>query len=254
MNSLTKSFYLGRIWGIDVFIHSLFFVFFGLLGLMHILSSGILSAVVFLFFLTLVFGCVLLHEYGHCLVAKHYKIPVQNITLTPIGGVASIGAITNPDIELKVTIAGPLVNFVIALILLPLAVVSSYVWNNDFCMYLVTVNVILMVFNLIPAFPMDGGRILRALLSKKMSLVRATEKAVEVGTWAAIIMAITGVFVNPMLIFIAAFVYLAGRAELKMISSQAYVHFPHDNTRTQHFYAQDQQELINNLRKIFYRR
>ena len=85
MSSLTKSFYVGRIWGIDVFIHMLFFVFVGFLGLMYTLSAGIVVAVQVVFFLMLVFICVLLHEYGHCLTAKHYGVHVQNITLTPLG-------------------------------------------------------------------------------------------------------------------------------------------------------------------------
>ena len=255
MSSLTKSFYVGRIWGIDVFIHMLFFVFVGFLGLMYTLSAGIVVAVQVVFFLMLVFICVLLHEYGHCLTAKHYGVHVQNITLTPLGGVASIAPISNPDVELRVTIAGPLVNFVIALLLLPLAVVASYLWNMHLFMYLVAANVVLMLFNLVPAFPMDGGRILRATLAKRMSLLRATEKAVEVGTWAAVIMAIVGIFVNPMLVFIAIFVYFAGRAELNMIAAQSHMHFPHGNSGPHFYYtAQDREQLLNDLRNIFYRR
>ena len=255
MNSLTKSFYVGRIWGIDVFIHMLFFVFVGFLGLMYTLSAGILVAVQVLFFLLLVFTCVLLHEYGHCLTAKHYGVHVQNITLTPLGGVASIAPISNPDVELRVTIAGPLVNFVIAILLLPLAVVASSLWNMHLFMYLVAANVVLMLFNLVPAFPMDGGRILRAFLAKRMSLLRATEKAVEVGTWAAVLMAIVGIFVNPMLVFIAIFVYFAGRAELNMIAAQGHMHFPHGHGGTHFYYTtQDREQLLNDLRNIFYRR
>ena len=255
MNSLTKSYYLGRVWGIDVFIHMLFFVFVGFLGLMYTLSAGILFAIQVVFFLLLVFVCVLLHEYGHCLTAKHYNIHVQNITLTPLGGVASIAPISNPDVELRVTIAGPLVNFVIALLLLPLAVVASSLWNVHIFMYLVAVNVILMLFNLVPAFPMDGGRILRAILAKRMSLLSATEKAVEVGTWAAVIMGIVGIFINPMLVFIAIFVYFAGRAELNMIASQSHMHFPHGNNGSHYYFytTQDREQLLNDLRNIFYR-
>jgi Zn-dependent protease len=172
-------------------------------------------------FVLAVFACVALHEYGHALAAAHYGIRTLNIVMLPIGGIANIERIPeNPRQELVVAAAGPLVNVILA-ILLSIVQLIIYGWNfsfnqnlfqgNSYVMNLITVNISLLLFNLIPAFPMDGGRILRAILSFKIPRSKATKIASIVGQGFAVIFIYLGYNGNPGLLLIGIFVFMSAR-------------------------------------------
>ena len=179
-------------------------------------------------FVLAVFFCVVLHELGHALTAKHFGINTKKITLLPIGGVASLDRLPeSPKQELLVVLAGPLVNIFIALVLFFVIPVQEVFRLNftetfetlmsfslqNFLFYLFIVNVGLVVFNIIPAFPMDGGRILRALLAMKLNRVKATKIASSIGQFIAAFFLLIGLLYNPILIFIALFIFLGAYGE-----------------------------------------
>jgi Zn-dependent protease len=171
-----------------------------------------------------VFGCVLLHEFGHALMARRFGIETEDITLYPIGGVARLRRLPRaPGAELLIALAGPAVNFAIvgALTLLSAVGLEALVIDADlgmvaaFVEQLWWVNLILGAFNLIPAFPMDGGRVLRALLSGVLSRAQATSIAAGIGRVLAVLFGITALLVthNLMHVALAAFIFFASRAE-----------------------------------------
>lgn len=170
--------------------------------------------------ITLLFVTVVLHELAHSYVAQRYGIGIERIVLLPIGGVSAMEELPeDPGQEFRISIAGPLVNFLIAIICYGLffGLESSYPIIADFLNYFALVNVILGAFNLIPAYPMDGGRVLRAFLASRMSYMKATETAASVGKFLAIFMAVVGIFWNYFLILIALFIYIGADAEYKEI-------------------------------------
>ncbi|MBL7924580.1 MAG: site-2 protease family protein [Bacteroidia bacterium] len=222
---------IGSYKGIGIFIHWTFFLLLIWIGGDKMLENGKLSEVFAeIGFVLSVFMCVLLHEFGHALSAARYHIHTRDITLLPIGGVARLEKLPDlPRQELIVAMAGPFVNVLIILLLavfiffgkgFPIAVDFQDPSANSFVINLLMVNVSLVVFNLIPAFPMDGGRILRSLLAMKWSKQRATRIAVAVGQSIAVLFVIAGLFVNPFLILIGVFVFLGAQAELKMVLQQ----------------------------------
>jgi Zn-dependent protease/CBS domain-containing protein len=183
-------------------------------------------------FVLLLFLCVVLHEFGHAIAAKGYGINTPDITLLPIGGVARLERIPEePKQELVIAAAGPAVTAIIALCLfaviasrggndLPASIHSASIQGGDLVANIFKINVYLLVFNLIPAFPMDGGRVLRALLATRLTYARATQVAATVGQAFAFLFGIVGLFgipgvypANPFLIFIALFVYLGASQE-----------------------------------------
>lgn len=203
--------------------HVTFLLLLGFITFANLLSGAPAGAVIggVLFFLAL-FGCVLLHEYGHALMARQFGIPTRDITLLPIGGVARLERMPDkPWQELWVALAGPAVNVAIALVLAayltftggwePLASLSSA--NGGFAERLLVVNVFLVLFNLLPAFPMDGGRVLRSLLALRMEHARATRIAASLGQGMAIVFGCFGLFANPMLLLIALFVWVGAAQE-----------------------------------------
>ncbi len=214
---------LGNVAGIGVYVHWSFW----LLPAWILLSSGgglggALSTVLFVF---AIFGCVVLHELGHALMARHFHIGTCDITLYPIGGVASLERIPRrPLQELAIALAGPAVNVVIAAALFVLLLVvgvgtQGLVFTfagGSFLVNLLLVNVALVVFNMLPAFPMDGGRVLRAFLAMRLPYLRATEIAVRVGQLVAIVLGLVGLLTGGTLLFVALFVFLAAQAELSM--------------------------------------
>lgn len=178
-------------------------------------------------FLLMVFLCVLLHEFGHALSAARYGIPTKDITLLPIGGLARLEKIPErPGHELVVAIAGPAVNVIIIIVLavvmyfgkgLPLGLDFIRPESNSFVVNLMLVNISLVVFNMIPAFPMDGGRILRSLLAMKLSKLKATKIAARIGQIISVGFVVFGWLYSPMLILIGIFIFFGAKAELKHI-------------------------------------
>src|SRR5262249_35723035 len=177
--------------------------------------------------LAAMFGCVVLHELGHALTARHYRIGTRAITLYPLGGLASPPRPADKaGHELGITLAGPAVNLAIAVLLTALlSVVSLFdpglvsgTFAGQFLFWLLASNILMVVFNLIPAFPMDGGRVLRSLLAMGLGDLRATRIAVTVGVITVALVAAVGVYYlhSPWLMVIAVFVFLAGQAELQM--------------------------------------
>lgn len=207
---------LGRFAGVDAYVHWTFALLLGWAALTSWNGAGSLLAVgLGIAFLLAVFGSVLLHELGHALMARRYGVRTRNILLTPIGGVASLeGMPASGRAELEVAVAGPAVNVALAA---GLALVHALTGWSAFGLIegLMWANVSLAVFNMIPAFPMDGGRALRALLATRMGPRAATRIAVGLGKVVAVAMAIAGLVWNPMLIMIAAFVWFAGSAEAR---------------------------------------
>jgi Zn-dependent protease len=203
-----------------------------LLPLWVLLSAqGSVTGVQALYMLGLVlavFGCVVLHELGHALTARRFGIQTRDVTLYPIGGVARLERMSEkPWEEFWIAVAGPAVNVVIAMILgvvsTALILFSHRIAElemlfpvGQFLFQLALLNAILVVFNLLPAFPMDGGRVLRALLSLGMGHVRATRVAVNIGMVMAILIGIAGIvwLNNPFLLVVAFFVFTAGQQEL----------------------------------------
>jgi Zn-dependent protease len=218
---------IGRFAGIDVYLHTTFFLLIIWIGVSYYLQGNSLAAAISgVGFILALFASVVLHEYGHALTARRFGVKTRNITLYPIGGVASLERIPEkPRQELLVAIAGPAVNVVIAAVLFVwLALTSSLdlsgslnMASGSFLQRLMLTNLALVGFNLIPAFPMDGGRVLRALLAMRQDYVTATQIAASVGQGLAFVFGLIGLFSNPFLVFIAFFVYIGAQSEAKMV-------------------------------------
>lgn len=213
---------LGTVAGSEIRVHLTFFLLLLWIGLAH-LEDGTAAAIEGIAFIIAIFACVTLHELGHALAARRYGIATPDITLLPIGGVARLERMPqNPVAEIVIALAGPAVNVVIAAILILILGAQPEVITTDnfedpsagFLARLAAVNVFLVVFNMIPAFPMDGGRVFRAVLAIWTGRERATRVAATVGQGVAFLFGFIGlVGGNPLLIFIAIFVFLAANAE-----------------------------------------
>jgi Zn-dependent protease/predicted transcriptional regulator len=222
---------LGEFRGIAVYMHATFLILIGFVVLSH-WSAGqsLAKALEGVGFILALFTCVVLHEFGHALMAAHYGIKTRDITLLPIGGVARLERMPEKPIEeLWVALAGPAVNVVIVTVLylwiqvagvfVPLEQLS--VTSGSFLERLLVVNVMLVIFNMLPAFPMDGGRVLRALLATRLDYARATQIAASIGQAMALLFAFVGFFSNPFLIFIALFVWIGATQEAGMVTIKA---------------------------------
>lgn len=212
----------GTFFGIPVRIHFTFPLILVAFGIEAYVRGGFFEALQAIGLILSVFVCVVLHEFGHSLQVRRYGIEVRDIVLLPIGGMARAERIPeNPRQEIIVAISGPLVNFVLATLLFGLAwllgdsasVLASFVVN------LLFINILLGVFNLVPAFPMDGGRILRGILATRMSYARATRYAKNVGQVIAILFVIIGFMRSEfiMLPIIAVFIYFGAISEERMV-------------------------------------
>jgi Zn-dependent protease/CBS domain-containing protein len=227
------SFKLGKLANISVFIHWTFFILLGWI-VFNDIQSGLEIVQIFwsISFILSIFFCVTLHEFGHALAAKRFGIKTKDITLLPIGGLARLESIPEkPNEELIVAFAGPFVNIVIVILLYPLVHFTMVDTNSmeqitsisskNFLFNLMIINLWLVIFNLIPAFPMDGGRVLRALLSYKMERHRATALAARIGQILAIGFVILGFYSNPFLIIIGVFITLAAQAEIEYTQAKS---------------------------------
>lgn len=218
---------IAKLAGIDIFIHFTFFILVtGVAFIQWKLNGSIGAAFSGVVFILAVFACVVLHELGHALAARKYGIRTQDIILLPIGGVARLEKMPNQPIqELWVALAGPAVNVVIA------ALLAVYLWvthtltpDNQLTMTtaafverIMGVNIFLILFNMIPAFPMDGGRVLRALLAMRLAYIRATRISANLGQGIALLFGVIGLFYNPILLFIAFFVWMGAAQETRMV-------------------------------------
>jgi Zn-dependent protease len=218
---------IGRVAGIEVQVHATFAILILWLALRawSQQKSPAAFAAEIAFVLAL-FGCIVLHELGHALTARRFGIRTRDITLLPIGGVARLERMPeDPKQEWLVAMAGPAVNVVLAALLFGgLALFGVHTGaagptlvEASFAERLMWVNVLLFAFNLIPAFPMDGGRALRALLAIRLPYVRATRVAAGLGQAIALLFGAVGLVANPFLIFIALFVWIGAGAEVGMV-------------------------------------
>ena len=225
------SFRIAQVFGIDIKIHITFFLILILGAFQWGGPAGLTGAVFGVLLMLLLFTCVTLHELGHSVVALRFGIPVREIILLPLGGVAVIGR--NPDKplhELLIAIAGPLVNVIIAIILLLISgfAVGLNVLDgrgllsglqmtpslSTLLVWLISANLSLVIFNLIPAFPLDGGRVLRALLAMGLGYPRATAIASGIGQIAAVILGLVGVLSgNFILVLVAIFIFTGAGQE-----------------------------------------
>jgi Zn-dependent protease/predicted transcriptional regulator len=217
--------------GIGVYMHATFLLLLGWVVIVHWIQGGTVAAVLSgLAFILALFACVILHEFGHALTARRYGIKTRDITLLPIGGVARLERMPDKPVqELWVALAGPAVNVVIAAVLLVwLGITSAFeplsalsVTSGSFVERLAAVNIFLVLFNMVPAFPMDGGRVLRALLAMQMEYTRATQVAAGIGQGLALLFGFLGLFTNPLLVFIALFVWIGASQETSMVQMKS---------------------------------
>jgi Zn-dependent protease/CBS domain-containing protein len=219
---MTWSVKIGTFGGTEVRIHVTFALLLAWIWFTHYQVGGTAAAWQGVLYILAVFFCVVLHEFGHVIAARRYGIRTPDITLLPIGGLARLERMPEePWQEFVIAIAGPLVNVAIAVIIF-VALGYTVGLNEisqidnpraDFFARLAGVNVFLVLFNLIPAFPMDGGRVLRAVIAIWQPWSRATQIAATIGQGFAFVLGFIGLLYSPMLIFIAIFVYLAAAAE-----------------------------------------
>ncbi len=228
---MKTSFQIGKILGIPIKLHITFLLILPVFSLVFAtnpapfgfqdLTTPLMNYLLSLITTILLFLCVLLHELGHSYVAQRYGVEIKDITLMLIGGVSSMEEIPrNPSQELKMAFAGPLVSLVIGFTIfvsnfLVASMINSYAATPIYMMFniLSSINIVLGLFNLLPAFPMDGGRVLRAWYAKRMNYVQATHYAASIGKIFAILMGIIGLFSNAWLILIAFFVYIGASEE-----------------------------------------
>lgn len=229
MRSSLRKIRLGAPFGIPVYLHWTFLLLLGFVAISQVIASGsVVAAFAGVLFVSVIFACVVLHEFGHALAARRYGIRTRDVTLLPIGGVARLERMPeDPRQELVVALAGPAVNVAIAgllgiwLFLTGFASADGLTLAGSFAARLLSINLALVAFNMLPAFPMDGGRVLRALLAQRMSYVRATNLAATIGRGMALLFGIVGLLWNPMLVLIALFVWVGAGQEAAMVRSRA---------------------------------
>ncbi len=224
------SFRLATIAGTEIRIHFTFLMLVAWYAYVAWAGGGAAAAQASVIFLLLVFFCILLHEFGHILMARRYGIRTPDVLLSPIGGLARLERMPEePRQELLVALAGPAVTLAVAVVL--------WLWvrtlggatelggfdpaRDRLLPALYRLNVFLLLFNLIPAFPMDGGRVLRALLAARKGLVTGTRIAARIGQGFAMLFGLIGLFWSPLLVLVAAFVYLAAEAEARSVETRA---------------------------------
>jgi Zn-dependent protease/predicted transcriptional regulator len=214
---------IGKFVGIDVYMHLTFLLLVGWVALVHWQrGQSVGAALAGVVFILAIFMCVVMHEFGHALMARRYGIATRDIILLPIGGVARLEKMpTQPIQELWVALAGPAVNVVIAAALFVwLQATASWeplqrltVTTGPLLERLMAVNLFMIAFNMIPAFPMDGGRVLRAALAMRLNYDRATRIAASIGRAIAVLFGLMGLVYSPFLLFIAVFVWLGATQE-----------------------------------------
>lgn len=212
---------IARVAGIDVFLHWTTILFFAWIAIADSARGDSPFPFRGLLFIVTTFTIIVLHELGHALMARRFGIPTKDITLLPIGGVARLQKIPEePRQELLIALAGPAVNAALAIVIGSLILITRGVEGLSLTLveahwgsFVLWVNLGMGLFNLLPAFPMDGGRVLRALLATRIDYVRATEVAARIGQLLAVMLAILGFYTNGMLMLIALFIYIGAQQE-----------------------------------------
>ncbi len=220
---------LGSPFGIRVSVHWSFLLLVAWIVYVDIERGlGLVPILYSILFIITIFICVVIHELSHSLTARKYGISAKSITLLPIGGVADMEKMPeDPKEEFAVSITGPLSNLVIAFALwIILASTGNFdlqsydyraINKSNFLIVLTFANFMLAFFNLLPVFPMDGGRVLRAILSMQLPREKATYIAMNIGKFLAVGLALLGLYLNPFLIIIAIFVFIGAQREYEMI-------------------------------------
>ena len=231
---MSWSFSIGRVLGSELRVHATFFLLLAWIGATSFARGGLVTALVSVIFVVGVFVCVVLHEFGHALAARRFGIRTPDITLLPIGGMARLEKMPEkPREEIIVALAGPAVNVVIWLVLMLIVGVGTELEALQqldepavgFWSRLAAVNLFLAVFNLIPAFPMDGGRVLRATLALSMDRTKATAIAARAGQSIAFLFGFMGLFSGHLLLLlIAVFVFMAAVAESSEVKTRSLSH------------------------------
>jgi len=224
-NALT----LGRPFGIRVAVHWTFLLIIAWIVFLNLQQGAGTQQIIYsVLFIIALFICVVIHELSHSLMARRYGIPTRSITLLPIGGLADLQKMPEePKQEFSVSVAGPLSNIAIAIVLSVLLLITNNfnfstsnlqgITGKNFFLILMFANLMLAIFNLLPAFPMDGGRIFRSLMAMYFSREKATYVAMNMGKIFAFGLAVLGIFANPFLIFIAIFIFIGAQKEYEQI-------------------------------------
>ncbi len=221
---------VGRLFGIPVYLHTTFLMFMGFILLSRWREGGnLVAAIGGVLFILAIFATIVLHELGHALTARRFGVLTKDITLLPIGGIARLERM--PDIprhELWVALAGPAVNVVIAGIVFSIStlmggqpVLGLPTESLGAVERFIAINIWLAVFNLIPAFPMDGGRALRALLAERVDYARATQIAASLGQGLALVFGVIGFLYNPFLVFIALLIWMGASGESLAVQTRS---------------------------------
>jgi Zn-dependent protease len=215
---------LGKIFGVEVKMHGTFLFLLAFVAISGLMKGGMFQALLSVALAVIIFSVVVMHEFGHILAARRYGVRTKDVILSPLGGVARLqGMPKNPNAEIAIAAAGPAVNLVLAglgFLLLQTSMMAhpgtmAVAFVAALTNWFVTINLVLLCFNLIPAIPMDGGRILRAFLSKKQGHLKATQTAAKVARWSALAMAGYAIYAGQfMLLLIAGFVFVMSWVEV----------------------------------------
>jgi stage IV sporulation protein FB len=231
---------IGKVFGVPLMMHGTFVLLLAFYAISGFLAGGAAQAVLNLALGLTVFAVVVLHELGHIAAYKHYGLKAKDIILSPLGGIArGIGMTKDPKAEFVIAAAGPAVNVVLAgLALLAVkftpwtALGATAPFSLALTQWFLNINVVLLVFNLIPALPMDGGRMLRAALTRKMGYLNATKMAAKVARWSTLAMAIYAIATGTLtLLLIAGMIFVLSWVEV----AQAHVGAAHSNPAFQAF-------------------
>ena len=218
---MKNSLLLGKIFGIKLYVHWTFSLLIAYV-IWSAWSAGLGLILWSIALLISVSICIVLHELGHALTAKKFRVPTKHVILLPIGGVAQLESLPKkPKQEMIIALAGPLVSLLLVIVIAPLIDIHKLLsissllsfTPTNFLFFLAAVNFWLAIFNLIPAFPMDGGRVLRAFLAMYVDYDKATKVASGIGKLIGLTMVISGFYLNPILVFIGIFVIMAGKYE-----------------------------------------
>jgi Zn-dependent protease len=224
------SYTIGRIRGTEIKVHVTFFLLLAYYGYLAYQGAGTGAAVTETLFLVTFFLCVVLHEFGHITMASRFGVRTPDVILLPIGGVARLERIPEePRQELLIALAGPAVTFAIIIVLFVAALAMGdavvlrdpFLPTTPFVVRLLVSNAFVLAFNLFPAFPLDGGRVLRALLATRLGLVRATRIAGTVGQLFAVVLGILGLKVDaPLTMLVAFFIFVAAGTEASAVATR----------------------------------